>query len=539
MRLEQRGPVHVPGVERSGDSGNHRQDGPRRIPRGRRLTLGAVALVAVAAAAAWAIWANVKSDRPAMDMNMRVSSGTAAFPVTLVPVERSPIAAAVVYTGSVVPYTEEDVYPRVAGRIVDMPVYPGDAVSSGQIVARLDDVELGSRAQEAAAGAVAAAANAAQMEAEVVAARHGIVQSENEVAMAMAEVRAAREGITQMEKELAMAEAEAGYQEQVSAREERLFGIGAVARQDVENARAMVASARAKVAAVRAKVEQARSMATAAQAKADAARARLDQARAMETSANRRREAMAAMAAQGRAMQRTAEVVREYVNIRAQSTGYVVKRLVAPGVLVQPGMAILKIARIDRVRLQANVGEKDLRAIRVGSPVIATPAGAGQSAIHATVTSVFPFVDQGSRTAVVEALIDNAGRRVLPGQYVTMQFVTGERQTALTVPRTAVTRLGGQTRVWVVDGERTTPRDVTVGLESADRAEIVRGLTGTERVVARGQEGLYAGARVVHTAGDAAQPRASGAPPAEPAAGTPEPPTSPAPREKGGKHVGH
>jgi hypothetical protein len=37
------------------------------------------------------------------------------------------------------------------------------------------------------------------------------------------------------------------------------------------------------------------------------------------------------------------------------------------------------------------------------------------------VTSVFPFVDQGSRTAVVEA-IDNRDRRLLPGQYVTMAF---------------------------------------------------------------------------------------------------------------------
>jgi multidrug efflux pump subunit AcrA (membrane-fusion protein) len=149
----------------------------------------------------------------------------------------------------------------------------------------------------------------------------------------------------------------------------------------------MVATSRAKVAAAQAKVAQARSMVVAAQARLEAAREKLDQAKAMEVGALRKRDAMAAMAAQGRAMQRTAEVVRDYVNIRSSGAGYVVKRLVAPGVLVQPGMAILKVAQIDRVRLQANVGERDLASIRVGSAVRIMPTGTGQPPITAPVTS--------------------------------------------------------------------------------------------------------------------------------------------------------
>jgi RND family efflux transporter MFP subunit len=222
----------------------------------------------------------------------------------------------------------------------------------------------------------------------------------------------------------------------------------------------MVASARAKVEAARAKREQAKSMTVAAEAKHEAARARLEQARAMEASTHRKRDAMAAMAAQGRAMLRTAEVVRDYVNIRAPSGGYVVKRLVAPGVLVQPGMAIFKIAQVDRVRLQANVGEKDLAGFKVGSPVTVTATTPGQPPIPARVTSVFPFVDQGPRTAVVEAIVENTGRRLLPGQYVMMQFTTGDHADAVTVPRSAVTRLGGKSSVWVVKDGRTEPRAV-------------------------------------------------------------------------------
>ena len=198
------------------------------------------------------------------------------------------------------------------------------------------------------------------------------------------------------------------------------------------------------------------------------------------------------------------------MDILAPTPGYVVKRLVAPGVLVQPGMAILKIAQIDRVRLQANVGERDVLSIRVGSSVKATTAVPGQPAITARVTAVFPFVDQGPRTAVVEALVENSGRRFLPGQYVAMQFVTGERSAALTVPVDAVVRMGGKATVWVVKDERAEPQVVATGLEGPERVEITQGLAGDERVIIRGHEGLYAGARVSDTAAATSAREAAG-----------------------------
>ncbi len=431
---------------------------------GRAAKLGAVAVVV--AAAAWAYYANISSNRPGMDMGMRVTAGGTPFPVAVARVERGAITGTVTYTGSVAPFNEEDIYPRVTGRLVEIPVYPGDAVRPGQVVARLDDVELSSRLREAEAMAATAEANRSQMEADLVAAQHGVVQ---------------------MEKELAMVEAELVYARAVRDRSERLFDVGAVSRQEYENDRSMAASL---------------------EAKGGAARAKLEQAHAMEVSARKKLDAAAAMVTQGRAGARTAQVVRDYVTIVAPSAGYVAKRLVAPGVLVQPGMAILKIAQIDRVRLQANVGEKDVASIKVGSPVTVTAASAGQAPITARVTAVFPFVDQGPRTAVVEAIVENTGRRFLPGQYVMMRFVTGARPDALAVPPGAVTRLGGKAKVWTVQGGRAEPREVTTGLENPERVEITRGLTGSETVIARGHEGLYAGARVAEVSSAPARPDA-------------------------------
>jgi multidrug efflux pump subunit AcrA (membrane-fusion protein) len=428
---------------------------PARPPRSLAGWLvGAVALAGAVAAGVWAWQANMAGGRPAMDMEMKVSGAGSAHPVTTVDVARGTVTGSVTYTGSVAALNEEDVFPRVTGRIVDMPVYPGDVVKPGQVVARLDDVELMSRVREAEAMLATAQANRVQMEADLVAASHGVIQAESEVAMVDAELANARA---------------------IAARSERLVRSGAVAQQEYETERAMAA---------------------ALEAKRDAAVHRIEQARGMEAAARKKLEAGGSMVAQAQAQLRTTQVVRDYVEITAPAGGVVVKRLVAPGVLVQPGMAILKLAQIDRIRLQANVGERDVAAIRVGTPVSVTTAVPGQVPLELRVTAVFPFVDPGGRTAVVEAIADNPGRRLFPGQFVTMRFVTGSQAQALSVPQGAVVRLGGRATVWTVEGEEVQPREVTTGLETAERVEILSGLEAGQRVVVRGHEGLYAGAHV-------------------------------------------
>ena len=417
--------------------------------------------------AAWAGYANVSSTKAAMDMEGQVTSGNMVFPVVMAPAERGPIVGTVTYTGSVVAFNEEDVYPRVTGRIVEIPVYPGDAVHPGQVLARLDSVELSSKVREAEAGVAAAQANRAQAE-----------------------------------KELAAMVAEAGFARAVADRTAKLVVAGLVSRQEFERDTAGAVAGEAKVEAARARIAAAGST-----------------------------------QAQTEATLRTATIVRDYVTIVASAPGYVVKRLMAPGVLVQPGMAILKVAQIDRVRLQANVGEKDLASIRVGSPVQVTTSTTGQVPLTVTVTSVFPFVDQGPRTAIVEALVDNSARRFVTGQYVTMQFVIGERAAAVTVPSAAVTRMGGKATVWVAKDGRAESRAVVTGLQNPEHIEIAQGLESGERVVTRGHESLYAGAAVR----DASSP---GAGSSDGTGGKPDVPVMKGPagtptKPQAGSHAGH
>jgi Cu(I)/Ag(I) efflux system membrane fusion protein len=72
--------------------------------------------------------------------------------------------------------------------------------------------------------------------------------------------------------------------------------------------------------------------------------------------------------------------------------------------------------------------------------------------------------------------------------YADVVIFGGKKGGVLTVPREAVIRESGQDRVILALGEgRFQPRDVRLGIETADRVEILEGLQDGEEVVVSAQ----------------------------------------------------
>ncbi len=289
-------------------------------------------------------------------------------------------------------------------------------------------------------------------------ARSRVQAGEAKVRQAQAMVRAAETRVRQAKTMVKQKEAEL-----------------AAARERVAQAQAMVTIAQAKLAqmqamaqAAQAKVQQAQAALEAAQARAQQAAAEVQQAQAMVQEAQAgihraQRHVLHADAlrAQAEAALTVARIVRGYTEIRALTDGYVVERLVAPGTLVTAGTPILRIAQLDKVRVQAFVAEKDLADIRLGSPIVIQSVKDGKQ-WQAEVTAIFPSADPTTRTGLVEAIVDNTGLRLLPGQSVIVRLVKQRLPAALTVPNSAITQFNGQPAVWVaMPTEGTGPTEYT------------------------------------------------------------------------------
>ena len=435
------------------------------------VVIAVIIVAAVALATSWAVKRYHKTGQldvisaQAMDMSqMRPPVGAA--PVALVSIKTGALGDTVTYTGSVVALNEQDITPRIAGTILSLPVYPGDSVRTGELLAQLDSAELGAKTDQAVEVARAAEVNAqvahlthhlhhkaaiAQASAEVAAAAQGVSD-------AQAEAQAAHDSITEAQAGVQSATSNNVYWKTEIAREKQLADAGAVSQQEYQNELAQAQAAADTLKQSHSKVSEASAMARASQSKVLAAERQKDAAGATEQMAQADLVVAQAQALQAEAdasasqsAVREAAIVQGYTRITAPASGVVTARPVAPGTLVQPGTVILRIAEIDQVRVQANVAVTDLVGISIGSPVLITAQDAS-SAVHAKVTSIFPSASTETHTAVVEAIVPNLNHRLLPGAFVTMKFSKPTMSDKLLVPASSVVSQNGQSYVWIARG---------------------------------------------------------------------------------------
>lgn len=288
-------------------------------------------------------------------------------------------------------------------------------------------------------------------------------------AEAKAQVAQAEADLRMQEANLAQAKAELVYVSAELARDEVLVKNGAISNSAFDLRRSQHEVARQKVALIEARLQQAH----------------------------------AAIVRAREAFERRS-IVLGYTDVEAPISGRVAKRYIYAGILVKPGMPIVDLQDLSRVRVQAKVAEKDASLVKVGTAaVVRFPAlPESRNKVDARVTTVFPQLDPVTRTATVEVLVPNPGELIKSDMYAVVDFVLERRPKTVTIPRLALeSDQQGQPKVFVTDGVSAMSRPVKLGIASGDRIEIIEGLKEGEMVVYRGQRGLTDGQQVNIVAG--------------------------------------
>ena len=374
------------------------------------------------------------------DEMMAVDGSFNPNPVKVETVEPQVLEASVSYTGTIKPYEEIMVYPRVAGQLTNYSVYPGDRVTAGQEIATLDASELNTGVAEA------------QAEANTM---------ETALEMSKIEVDEQRSAIAQIEADL-------DYLNLKKDRFARLVKDGVISQDEFDVVDSQVRSKEANLRQARVKLARMSAQVNNDRAKINQAKAKVD----------------------------TANVMQGYTTVTSPISGIVQERNVDPGVVVQPSMGIVKIGDYNRVRLQANVAQQDAVNIRPGATVVATVPNSNVPPIKGKITSIFPQTNSQTRTVMVEAVIDNPDGQLLSGQFLEMKIVTARKPSAITIPQAAVVEFQDQPSVWVVEEDTVTAQPVTLGMSTGDRVEVTSGLESGQAVVTSGQNRLVENAPV-------------------------------------------
>jgi RND family efflux transporter MFP subunit len=197
-----------------------------------------------------------------------------------------------------------------------------------------------------------------------------------------------------------------------------------------------------------------------------------------------------AQVAQASAGQRQASALSDYSRITAPFSGVITKRFADTGALIQAGtssntqaMPVVRLAEDDRLRLVLPVPESAVSRIHVGT-VVQVRVPALDRTLEGRVARLSDDLDRQTRTMETEIDVANSNASLVPGMYAETVLDLVRKDSSLTVPIQAVSRNGAETTVLLVGpGNRVEQRRVTIGMDSAQRLEILTGLSEGDRVI--------------------------------------------------------
>lgn len=194
--------------------------------------------------------------------------------------------------------------------------------------------------------------------------------------------------------------------------------------------------------------------------------------------------------------QRDAAHVRlEDHRIEAPFSGVIGLSNVSIGAYVTAGTTITTLDTTSRMELNFSIPERFLGQINQGQKVKGSSPAYPEQLFNGELVELGSRINELSRSLPVRAVIDNAGGRLRPGQFMSVNLTLRERQ-GLVVPEQAVMVRGDEKYVFVAEDGVARRVSITLGSRMPGRVEIANGLSAEDAVVVTGQDRLSSGDRI-------------------------------------------
>lgn len=206
-----------------------------------------------------------------------------------------------------------------------------------------------------------------------------------------------------------------------------------------------------------------------------------------------------AQVAQMQARLDNARIRLKSTEVIAPFAGYVGRRFIDRGALVNANTPLVTIVDISMVKVTVAVVEGDYSKISPGqSATITVDAYPGKS-FKGRVVRMAPVLDPETRTGEVEIELPNPLGDLKPGMFARAEIVSQQRRGVLLVPEGAQVKTPGGYGVFKVleDGSKVGLVSIKPGLSAKGWLEVQGGLQSGDRVVTLGSTLLRDGQRVM------------------------------------------
>jgi RND family efflux transporter MFP subunit len=390
-------------------------------------------------------------------------------------------------SGYVVARTRAAISSRLSGRLEKLNVDVGDRVQAGQVLGELGHKDLDAAVAQAEADVEVRRKNVLTAKAQRDAAASGVASQRTRVAELQASVRESETRLADAVRIVAM-------QEKIVARgagsKDALDAARAqrdVTAEQVQRAKAAVASMEAEVARAEADLAAAEAAVNAAGASLTASEAGLEHARA----------------------------VRQDAFIVAPFAGVVVRKEAEVGEMVSPVSAvgtttrgaIVTLVDFSTLEMEVDVIERDIGKVQDGSPCRIVLDARRDHPYVGFVRQRVPTAERATSTVQVKVAFRSLDEFVLPDMGGRVEFLAPDRgdvalaKDRVLAPAEAFVERGGKSGVWTLrDGRAEWQAARLAQASSSGEAEVAEGLAGGEEVIVSPPADLEPG-RLVKVAG--------------------------------------
>ena len=489
----------------------------------------ALSSIVIVSGCSTSVQGNVSDDTP---VSVEVSS-----------VQKEVIGAGNVYTGIVTPSEEVRITPKVAGKVIDIPVKVGLKVKKGQVLLKIDDKDLQyavdkanaavsvaeanvesavtsheSSMTQAKSGTVSSKSGMSSSKGSMIQSKSGIISAENAMSQASDSVTKAQSAVKQAENDVKDRKIEAKKELQNLndakknlQRTEGLYDESLVSKKELEQAQTAVVNAQAaydqgkvesntlneklktaKKALTTSKETYTNAKKTYTNAKNIYANASDAYANASDGYTNAKKQEEIAKSEAGiqaseqalKQAQVNAQIAQDQLDdatITSPIDGVVSEKKTEKGEMVSTQAPVLVLNNFDKVNILAYIPNDKINEVKIGNTVqVKIPS----SNIITTgkVVTVSPL-DESGKGHPVEIEVKNTKSQLKEGMIADIKVIPPKAKQGIVVPTNAIEYKGEKAFVYVAKGNQAERREVKLDKVDGSLLVVTDGLVDGDKII--------------------------------------------------------
>jgi membrane fusion protein, multidrug efflux system len=182
--------------------------------------------------------------------------------------------------------------------------------------------------------------------------------------------------------------------------------------------------------------------------------------------------------------------------LKAPLTGMVNHLFVDEGEFVDKGKPFVDLVNVDKIKINVNVPELDVRYLKVGHKTLVRVDAFPDRELTGVIDFVAYKADPATKTFHVKVIVDNPNHEVRPGMIARVAFLRRIIPDALAAPIFAIVDKGGERILFVEKNGEVQARTISIGAIEGDKVQITKGLEPGDNLIVVGQKDVEEGMKV-------------------------------------------